>query len=116
MHRILIYVVLPVVFASASAATARCADNNSPSRKAANEPAAKSDNSGKSEAREGEKGAANSELQDLRDLVQSQSEELQNLRNRLTALEVGRTPSKEVAAPTVVSTAGNPGGNIETSA
>jgi hypothetical protein len=111
MRRILIYVVLPVVFASASAATARCADNNSPSRKAANEPAAKSDNSGKSEAREGEKDAANSELQDLRDLVQSQSEELQDLRNRLTALEAGRTPSKEVRAPNVASSASN----IETS-
>ena len=50
------------------------------------------------EAREDEKGAVESELQELRDVVQSQSEELHELRTRLAALEAGGTTSKDAPA------------------
>jgi len=89
----------------ASAATARDADNETPSPNSANEKAAKSADSAKPEVREGEKDAVKSELQDLRDIVQTQSEQLQDLRKRLAALETGGTSSKEVVTPAIVSPA-----------
>jgi len=91
----------------ASAATARDADNETPSPNSANEKAAKSADSAKPEVREGEKDAVKSELQDLRDIVQTQSEQLQDLRKRLAALETGGTSSKEVVTPAIVPPAGS---------
>jgi len=92
-------VILLSFFAGASAATARGADSETSSRKIANEPAAKSDNSAKPDEREAERDAVKSELQDLRDLIQAQSDELQDLRKRLAAVEAGGAASKEVRAP-----------------
>jgi len=91
----------------ASAATARDADNETPSPNSANEKAAKSADSAKPEVREGEKDAVKSELQDLRDIVQTQSEQLQDLRKRLAALETGGTSSKEAVTPAIVPPAGS---------
>src|SRR6202030_690937 len=68
--------------------------------KTGNEPAAKSDASTKPEVREevrkDEKAAVESEMQELRDLVQSHTEELHELRNRVTASKEGAAPA---AAP-----------------
>jgi hypothetical protein len=98
--------VLLGFFAGASVASARNADNDSPSRKTASEMAAKPDDSGKPEAREDEKEAVKSELQDLRDLVHAQSDELRDLRKRLAAVEAAGAASKEVRAPADTSPAG----------
>jgi hypothetical protein len=91
--------VLLGFFAGASVASARNANRSSSSRKTASEPAAKADDSRKPEAREDEKDAVKSELQDLRDLVQAHSDELQDLRKRLAAVEAAGAASKEVRAP-----------------
>src|SRR3979490_3128804 len=99
MHRIVMWVMFLGICAGASAATARDADGETSSRKIANEPPAKSDDSAKPEAREGEKNAVESELQDLRNLVHAQSDELQDLRKRLAAVEAGGAASKEVRVP-----------------
>jgi hypothetical protein len=106
MRRIVICVMLLGICAGASAATARNADTETPSRKTGNEPAAKSDDSAKPEAREGEKNTVESELQDLRNLVQAQSDELHDLRERLAAVEAGGGPLKEGLAPAAASPAG----------
>src|SRR5882762_11494931 len=99
MHRIIICVMFLGICADASVATARDADSETSSRKIAREPVAKSDNSAKPDERETEKDAVKSELQDLRDLIQAQSDELQDLRKRLAAVEAGGAASKEVRAP-----------------
>jgi hypothetical protein len=106
MRRVVSRMVLFGFFAGASVASARNADSESPSRKNASELAAKSDDSGKPEAREDEKDAVKSELQDLRDLVHAQSDELQDLRKRLAAVEAAGAASKEVRAPADTSPAG----------
>src|SRR5260370_584416 len=107
MRTLVICLMLLAFCVCASAATARDADNETPSPNSANEKAAKSADSAKPEVREGEKDAVKSELQDLRDIVQTQSEQLQDLRKRLAALETGGTSSKEVVTPAIVPRAGN---------
>jgi hypothetical protein len=99
VHRLVACMTLLGYFAGASAVTARDADSERSSRKPANELAAKSDNSGKPVERETEKDTVKSELQDLRDLIQAQSDELQDLRKRLAAVEGGGAASKQVRAP-----------------
>src|SRR6267154_2337116 len=106
MHRIIICVMFLGICADASVATARDADSETSSRKIAREPAAKSDNSAKPDERETEKDAVKSELQDLRDLIQVQSDELQDLRKRLAAVEAGGAASKELRAPATSSPVG----------
>src|SRR5712672_503308 len=105
MRTLVICLMLLAFCVCASAATALDADSETPSPKSANEKAAKSADSAKPEVREGEKDAVKSELQDLRDIVQTQSQELQDLRKRLAALETGGTSSKEVVTPAIVSPA-----------
>ena len=107
MRTLVICLMLLAFCVGASAATARDADNETPSPNSANEKAAKSADSAKPEVREGEKDAVKSELQDLRDIVQTQSEQLQDLRKRLAALETGGTSSKEVVTPAIVPPAGS---------
>src|SRR5882724_3949862 len=118
MRTLMICLMLLAFCVGASAATARDADNETPSPNSANEKAAKSADSAKPEVREGEKDAVKSELQDLRDIVQTQSQELQDLRKRLAALETGGTSSKEVVTPAIVSPASSIQGltSAETSA
>ena len=106
MGRVVACLILLGFFTSASLATARNGDSETPSRKVGNEPVAKSEDSTKPEAREVEKDAVETELQELRDLVQSQTEELHDLRKRLVAVEAGGAASKETAAPAAVSPAG----------
>jgi len=106
MRRVVTCLALLGFFAGSSVAAARNTDNGTPLRETGNEPAAKSENSTKPEARENEKDAVESELQQLRDLVQSQTEELHDLRKRLVAVEAGGAASKETAAPAAVSPAG----------
>jgi hypothetical protein len=106
MRRVLACMMLLCFFAGDSAATAREVDSETASPKTGNEPAATSNDSAKPEAREGEKGAVESELQELRDLVRAQSEELHDLRKRLAAVEAGEAASKEAHAPAAVSTSG----------
>src|SRR5258706_15387971 len=107
MRTLVICLMLLAFCVGASAATARDADNETPSPNSANEKAAKSVDSAKPEVREGEKDAVKSELQDLRDIVQTQSEQLQDLRKRLAALETGGTSSKEAVTPAIVPPAGS---------
>src|ERR1700681_2945233 len=105
MRRVVTCVALLGFFAGSSVAAARNTDNGTPLRETGNEPAAKSENLTKPEAREDEKDAVESELQELRYLVQSQTEELHELRSRLAAVEAGVTTSKEAAAPATASPA-----------
>ena len=95
MRRTISYLVILSFFSAASVAMARTEDSGTPSNELANQPTVKSDNSTKTVAPENEKGAVESELQDLRDLIQSQTEELHDLRARLAAVEAGVTPLKE---------------------
>jgi hypothetical protein len=90
--------VLLGFFSAASVAMARTGDSGTPSHELANQPKVKSDNATKTRAPENEKEAVESELQDLRDLIQSQTEELHELRARLAAVEAGVTPPKETPA------------------
>jgi hypothetical protein len=111
MRRIITCMVLLGVFNGASVAPVRAADSGATPSKTENVPAAKSDNSTRPEARPNEKDAVESEMQELRDLLQSQTEELQDLRKRLAAVEAGGAESKEAAAPAAAS----PGGVIQPS-
>jgi hypothetical protein len=98
MPRIIAYAVIVGFFGAASIATARSGDDGTPSREIESQPAAKSDDSTKTDTRENEKNAIESELHELRDLVQSQTEELHELRTRLAAVEAARTSTKEAPA------------------
>ena len=99
MRRIIAYVVILGFFGTASVATAHSGDGGTPSPEFDSQPAAKSDDSTKTDTRENEKVAVESELQELRNLVQSQTEELHELRTRLAAVEAARTSTKEAPAP-----------------
>src|SRR6266404_3214312 len=81
MGRVVACLILLGFFTSASLATARNGDSETPSRKVGNKPAAKSEDSTKPEERH-------------------------DLRKRLTAVEAGAAVSKETAAPTSASPAG----------
>jgi len=84
---------------------ARSGDAGTPSPENDNQMAAKPDDSAKTDSRENDKDAVESELQELRDLVQSQTEELHELRTRLAAVEAARTATKETPA--------SPAGTVE---
>ena len=110
MHRVVTCLMVVGFFLSVLVVTVRAGDSGKGPSKTGNEPAAKSDDSTKPEVREevrkDGKAAVESEMQELRDLVQSQTEELHELRNRLAAVEAGVTASREAAAPVAASPAG----------
>jgi hypothetical protein len=109
MRRTIAYVVILGFFSTPSVATARSGDGGTPSREMDNHQAAKPDDSIKTDSRENDKDAVESELQELRDLVQSQTEELHELRTRLAAVEAGRTATTETpASPAVTVQPSNP--------
>ena len=105
MRRIVAYFVILGFFSTASVAMARSGDAGTPSPENDNQMAAKPDDSAKTDSRENDKDAVESELQELRDLVQSQTEELHELRTRLAAVEAARTATKETPA--------SPAGTVE---
>jgi hypothetical protein len=98
MGRIISWLFILGLFSPVSGAMAYTGDGGTPSHGFDNQPAAKSDNSTKTDARENEKDAVESELQELRDVIQSQTEELRGLRTRLAAVEAARTATKETLA------------------
>jgi hypothetical protein len=106
MRRVFTWLVLLVYFAGVSVATTRAGDSGTTPSKTGNDPAAKSDESTKTATPEDERPAVKSEMQELRDLVQSQAEELNELRTRLAAVEAGVTASKEAPASTAALPAG----------
>jgi hypothetical protein len=89
-----------IFFVGPSVAAVRAGDSGISPSKTDNEPAAKSDESTRTEAPANERPAIESEMQQLRELVQSQAEELNDLRTRLAAVEAGGTVSKEAPAST----------------
>jgi hypothetical protein len=95
MRRIIARLAILGFISTAPVVTAYGGDGGAPSSELGNRPAANSDASTKTDARENAKDAVESELQELRDLVQSQTEELHGLRTRLAAIEAGRTTSME---------------------
>jgi len=101
MRRLATCVMLVVFLAGGSEAAAHD-DKGTPSAKAGSTPTAKSDDSDKPAARDSEKDAVQSELHELRDLVEAQSEELHDLRKRLAAVEAERATAKEAPVPTAV--------------
>ena len=101
MNRIVIWIISFGICVSASATTARDNGGETSPSKVARDHVTQSDDTGKPEARENEKDAVESELRDLRDLVQAQSNELQDLRKRLAAVEAAGSASKEVRAPAI---------------
>src|ERR1700676_5518186 len=103
MYRVIAYMMLLGFCAGRSAATTRDADSETPSAKTASEAAAKPDHAAKPDEREAEKDAVKSELEDLRNLVETQSEELQDLRKRLAAVEAGSAASRKIPAPAAAS-------------
>ena len=108
MRRIATYIVLTLFLVGASKAKAPDDEKGAPSSKADKTSAAKSDNSGKPPTRESEKEAVETEIHELRDLVQAQSEELRDLRNRLAAVEAERASSKVVPAPASLTDSSQP--------
>jgi hypothetical protein len=106
MRRIVNHLMLLAFLVGASMGTVRAGDSGTSSSKADNEPAAKSDESTKTETPAGESPAVESEMQELRNLVQSQAEELNDLRTRLAVVEAGVTASKEAPASTAAVPAG----------
>ncbi len=97
MRGVIACLVLFGFFTAASVLTARNRDGETPSPEIGNEPEPKSDDSTALKTGKDEKDAVESELQELRDLVQSQTEELHELRARLAAVEAGEAASKETA-------------------
>jgi len=95
MRRRIACLVILGFFSAAWVAMARSGDSGTSPNELGNQPAVKADDSTKTDTRENEKDAVESELQELRNLVQSQTEELYELRTRLAAVEAGRTVSKE---------------------
>ena len=106
MRRLVTWMVLLGFFNIASVANARAGDRGTTPSETDNEPVAKPDEPAKSEARGSEKDAVESEIQEMRNLLQSQTQEIHELRTRLAAVEAGVTAPKEAAAPTAASPAG----------
>jgi hypothetical protein len=103
MYRVIACMMLLGLCAGRSAATTRDADSETSPATTASEAAAKPDHAAKADERETEKDAVKSELENLRNLVETQSEELQDLRKRLAAVEAGSAASKEIPAPAAAS-------------
>ena len=95
MGRIISWLLILAFISPISAVMAHNNDGGTPSLELDSQPSAKSGDSIKTDTRENEKDAVESELQELRDVVQSQSEELHELRARLAAVEAGKTVSVE---------------------
>ena len=100
MRRSITCLVMLIFFVGPSVAAVRAGDSGISPSKTDNEPAAKSDESTRTEAPADERPAIESEMQQLRELVQSQAEELNDLRTRLAAVEAGGAASKEAPAST----------------
>jgi hypothetical protein len=98
MGRIISWLLILAFISPISAVMAHNNDGGTPSLELDSQPSAKSGDSIKTDTRENEKDAVESELQELRDVVQSQSEELHELRARLAAVEAGKTVSVETPA------------------
>jgi hypothetical protein len=100
MRRFASCVVLSIFLMGALKVAARDGDDKAtPSPRAGDTPSAKSANSDKPAAKGSEKDFVQTELHDLRNLVEAQSEELRDLRSRLAAVEAERAASKGVSAP-----------------
>ena len=98
MRRVIGYLVIFAFFTAASVATARNRDGETGSPENGNEPAAKSNDPGKPELGENSKDALESEMQDLRDLLEAQNAELRELRMRLAAVESRGATSADAPA------------------
>jgi hypothetical protein len=100
MHRIAACVVFSVFLSGALKVAAHDGDDKvTPSPKADVTPAAKPADSDKTAAKASEKNVVETELHDLRNLVEAQSEQLRDLRSRLAAVEAERAASKSVSSP-----------------
>jgi hypothetical protein len=98
MRRAITCMVLLGFFNVASMATARADGRGTTASDTDNRAVSKSDDAENPETREDEKDAVYSEMQELRNLLQSQTEEIQDLRVRLAAVEAERSAFKEAAA------------------
>jgi hypothetical protein len=100
MHRFSSCVVLSIFLMGAWKVAASDGDDKvTPSPKAIDTPAAKPADSGKTPAKGSEKDLVQTELHDLRNLVEAQSDELRELRSRLAVVEAERAASKAVSSP-----------------
>jgi hypothetical protein len=99
MCRIASCILLAVFLASSSKVAAHDDDKVTPPPKTDGAPAAKPNDSGKPAAKGSEKDLVQTELHDLRNLVEAQSEALRELRSRLAAVEAERAGSKAVSSP-----------------
>jgi hypothetical protein len=97
MRRVITCMVLLGFFNGASVATARAGDRGTTPSDTDTKTVPKSDDLTKPDAREDEKDTVASEMQELRDLLQSQTEEIRNLRDRLAAVEAEGLPSNGAA-------------------
>jgi hypothetical protein len=104
MDKVVACAMLFALLGCASRAVA--GDGRQPSAKVKDTPSAQPSNSKQPVAGGNEKGAAESEVRALRELVEAQSEELRELRKRLEAVEGGRRSSE--AAPAAASSAVEP--------
>src|ERR1700739_1381924 len=93
MHRFASCVVLSIFLMGASKAAATDGDDKvSPPPKAIDTPAAKPADSEKPTAKASEKDVVQTELHELRNLVEAQSDEIRELRRRLAAVGVTHAP------------------------
>jgi hypothetical protein len=97
MRRIASCIVLAVFLVSVSKVAAHDDDKLTPPPKTEGAPAAKPKDSDKPAVKGSEKDVVQTELQELRDLVEAQSEALRDLRSRLAAVEAERAASKAVS-------------------
>jgi hypothetical protein len=106
MRRVFVCLVLFGFFSAASVTMARNGDSGTTPHEVSKEPTEKSDDPIKHEGREEKKDTVESEMQELRDLIQSQNGEIQELRERLAAVEAVRAGSKDASVPTAATPAG----------
>jgi hypothetical protein len=100
MRRLASCVVLSIFLMGALKVAAHDGDDKvTPSPKASVTPVAKPADSDKPAAKGSEKDVVQTELHELRDLVEAQSDELRDLRSRLAAVEAERAASKPVSSP-----------------
>ena len=99
MRRIASCIVLAVFLASASKVVANDDDKATPPPTTDGASSAKPNDSDKPAAKGSEKDIVETELHDLRNLVEAQSEALRELRSRLAAVEAERAVSKAVSSP-----------------
>jgi hypothetical protein len=102
MRNIATFVIILFLIVSPHLAAAGTDDNTTPDPKLTPPALANSKDSAVPTGRSDERGAIESELQDLRNLVQSQSEELHELRARLTAVEAGNATPKSAPVSAII--------------